>query len=283
MKLFHKTKKRLREVFKSAQKLLENLIHLKETKKTKAIAFVDYEHWYYSYQNMYHIKPDIIGWRKELEKKHNLDDVMVFANFSHKGIREELTKIRCITNSIIETQQIIANFAKDMTDFIMLDYIYQYVNEHPDTDTYIIVTGDAHFQSVVKYLIQKHGKKVVVYGVKNAFSSQLKQIASETVELPTSEEVIRGVYPLIVDNMAYVSDKYTIVPTFSSTARTLSERYNVPEKLVRAALNEMLEKGLLYTRKRAVRFNQTVTVLAANWDALAKEGLWSYWLKSEAT
>lgn len=201
---------------------------------------------------------------------------MVFANFSYNGIRGELTKIRCVTNSIIETQQMIANFTKDMTDFIMLDYIYQYVNEHPDTDTFIIFTGDAHFQSVVKYLIQKHNKKVIVYGVKDAFSSQLKLVASESIEFPVSSEIVRGFYPLIVKNMAYVSEKFTIVPTFSSTARVLSTHYKVSEELVKTALNEMLEKGLLYTRKQRVGFNQFETVIAADWEALVKEGLWSY-------
>lgn len=31
---------------------------------------------------------------------------MVFADFSHKGIREELNKLRTVTNTIIETEQV---------------------------------------------------------------------------------------------------------------------------------------------------------------------------------
>ena len=34
---------------------------------------------------------------------------------------------------------------KDMTDFVMLDAIYQSVNELPAIDTYILFTGDGHF------------------------------------------------------------------------------------------------------------------------------------------
>lgn len=109
--------------------------------KPKAIVFVDYEHWFYSYRKLYHMTPDIFNWQKKLEETYFLNDIMVFANFSGREIREELTKLRTITNSIIETQQI-TNFAKEMTDFIMLDYIYQYVIEHPEVDTFILFTGE---------------------------------------------------------------------------------------------------------------------------------------------
>lgn len=243
-----------------------------ETKKPKAVAFVDYEYWYYSYQNLFHLSPDVVSWRNKLEEKYSFTDIMVFANFANQKIRQELINIRKITNFIIETQQIMADHEKDMTDFIMLDYVYRYVSEHPEADTYVLFTGDAHFQEAIKYLIYKHNKKVIAYGVKNSFSTQVKQIASEAIELPVSEEI----YPLIVDNMAYVSTKWNIVPTFTSTAKTISRRNNLPEEFVKLALKEMLDKGLLYSHKQRVAYNQFVPVLAANWENLEHVGLWTY-------
>ncbi len=272
MKLFHKIKELITKLKSEPPQDLSLDSEAQEPQKPKAIAFVDYEYWYYSYQNLFHLKPDIVSWRNKLEEKYFLTDIMVFANFANQKIRQELIHIRKITNSIIETQQIMANFEKDMTDFIMLDYVYQYVTEHPEVDTYILFTGDAHFQEAVKYLIHKHNKKVIVYGVKNSFSSQLKQIASESVELPITEEI----YPLIVENMAYVSTKWDIVPTFTATAKTISRRNNLPEEFVKLALNEMLDKGLLYSHKQRVKFNEFVPVLAANWENLERIGLWSY-------
>ena len=272
MKLFHKIKELITKLKSEPPQDLSLDSEAQEPQKSKAIAFVDYEYWYYSYQNLFHLKPDIVSWRNKLEEKYFLTDIMVFANFANQKIRQELIHIRKITNSIIETQQIMANFEKDMTDFIMLDYVYQYVTEHPEVDTYILFTGDAHFQEAVKYLIHKHNKKVIVYGVKNSFSSQLKQIASESVELPITEEI----YPLIVENMAYVSTKWDIVPTFTATAKTISRRNNLPEEFVKLALNEMLDKGLLYSHKQRVKFNEFVPVLAANWENLESIGLWSY-------
>lgn len=54
-------------------------------------------------------------------------------------------------------------------------------------------------------------------------------------------------------------------------------RHNeVPEELIHAALQEMLDKGLIYQRLQRVAFNKEVKVVAANWEELAKQGLWSF-------
>ena len=276
MKLFHNKTNKRKELFEMLKDFFKVFKRSRKTKKPKAIAFVDFENWFLSLKKFYNLKPDVMKWRRQLEEKYELQDVYVFGNFIDNETREELPKIRCVTNSIIETQQGTENYEKDMTDFVMLDYIYQYVNEHTDVDTYIIFTGDAHFQSVIKYLRQKHGKTVIVYGIKKTFSNQLKLIASEAIELPASDQILEGLYPLIVKNMDYVSGKFNIIPTFSSTARTLAKQYGVAEELVKAALVDMLDKGLLSKKQQRVAFNQFIPVLSANWDALVEAGLWSY-------
>lgn len=242
----------------------------------KAIVFVDYEHWYYSYQNLYGLKPDPIEWRKKLELTYQLEDVMVFADFSHKGIKDELSKLRSMTNTIIETQQTFRNYKKDMTDFIMLDYIYQISALRPDIPTVIIFTGDGHFQSVTKYLIQRLRKEVIVYGVKDAFSSHLKDVATSYIELPVAENILEAYYPMIVRNLSEVTERPTIIPTFLGTVAAVSRRNEAPETLVHAALSEMLKKGFVYQREQKVNFNRTIKVVAANWDKLEQAGLWSF-------
>lgn len=171
------------------QKLFKNK---NAVKKDKAIVFVDYEHWYYSIQKNFGLKPEPVSWRRKLEEQYDLEDVMVFADFGHKGIDGELTKLRNMTNTIIETQQTFSRYKKDMTDFIMLDYIYQTAYTKPDITTFIIFTGDGHFQSVTKYLIQKLNKKVIIYGVRDSVSKQLRTVASECYMLPTDAETLRG-------------------------------------------------------------------------------------------
>ena len=52
-------------------------------------------------------------------------------------------------------------------------------------------------------------------------------------------------------------------------------RHNgVEEPEVAAALQEMLDKGLVVRKDRRVDFNRTVKVITANWEALIAEGLW---------
>lgn len=240
-----------------------------------AMVFVDYEHWYYSLQKLYHLKPNPIDWRKALEENYCLRDIIVFGNFSYKGIGEEVSKIRNITNMIIETQNTFPTYKKDMTDFIMLDYIYQYVAEHPETQDYILFTGDGHFQSVVKYLTQRLGKRVIVYGVKDAISTQLRNVATKIIELPSEDEVLKGIYPMIISNLAYVSEKIHIIPTFQGTIRTVADRNNVPEELVHAALAEMMERGFVHKKEQKMGFNRKIKVLEADWEALIASGLWS--------
>lgn len=89
----------------------------------KAIVFVDYEHWYYSCRNLFHIAPDPISWRKNLDEKYNIERMYIFGDFSNKGINEGLDKLHAISNTVISTQQPSGRHKKDMTDFIMLLHI----------------------------------------------------------------------------------------------------------------------------------------------------------------
>lgn len=257
------------------KKLLKHNEEAPASDDKKANVFVDYEHWYYSCRNLFHIDPDPISWRKELDAKYSIEKIFVFADFSNKGINEGLDKLHAISNTVISTQQPNGRHKKDMTDFVMLDHIYQVSAEDQEVGTYIIFTGDGHFQSVVKYLTQKLGKKVIIYGVTNATSSRLKDVATEVHEVPAPEEVIQSRYQMIVENLAYVLDRDNIIPTFKGTVAAVARRNEVPEDEVAIALHEMLNKGLIHRTDRRVEFNRTVKVLSADWDALIEAGLWN--------
>ncbi|MGI5906876.1 MAG: NYN domain-containing protein [Candidatus Pararuminococcus gallinarum] len=248
----------------------------KSPPRPKAIAFVDYEHWYYSYQNLFGMRPDVESWRKELADEYEIEDIYVFGEFGHKGIHDELSKLRTITNTIIETQQPLGHHKKDMTDFIMLDYIYQHAALHPETDTYIIFTGDGHFLSVVRYLTQRANKHVIVYGVNGAFSSHLREVASESRELPDTDVSYRQYCEMIVENLVYVADHPTIISTFNGTVGAVARKHGAPEEMIRAALRRMLDEGLIVQKEQWVDFNRKVRVLRANWEALVAAGLWTY-------
>ena len=242
--------------------------------KKKAMVFVDYESWFYSYRTLFNLYPDPRAFRAKLEEKYEIVDIMVFGDFSSAVMADELVRVRSITNTIIETGNTFNRRKKDMTDFIMLDYIYQYADQNKRTGTYIIFTGDGHFQSVTKYLSQKKKKHVIIYGVTDSISRQLRDAASEVRELPTDSELMNRNYSLIIKNMDYVYKNPRIIPTFMGTAEAVAKRNNINIEEIKCALSEMLDKGYLTKGFKRVGYS-SVKVLYAEWDKLQADGLWS--------
>ena len=241
-------------------------------KHNKAMVFIDYEYCFYSYKRVCDIKPMPSKWIKNLETDYNIADIMVFADFSPTEINAELGKIRSITNTIIETGNTFMHRKKDMTDFIMLDYIYQCADDRNDIDTYIIFTGDGHFQSVVKYLSQKKHKKVVICGVKDTMSRQLQAVADEVIELPVEEEVFFHYCQLIVSNLKYVEGADKIIPTFTGTSEAVAKHNKVSLKEVQGVLHRMIECG--YIEQTQKRFGRKIyTTLIPVWDKMKADGL----------
>ena len=244
-------------------------------KKKKAIAFVDYEYWFYSYRTRFGITPDPVSWLEDIKSLYDVKEVMVFGDFSNPALQDEVGKIRCVTNHIIETGNTYHHKKKDMTDFVMLDYIYRAADENRSIRTYLIFTGDGHFQSVVKYLTEKKKKKVVLCGIRDSMSRQLQTVATDLMLYPKEEVQYWEYAKMIISNMAYVSDKDTIIPTFWGTVEAVSRYNRVPQDAVVDTLKKMLDDGHLIRKERRLRFGKTVMVLAANWEKLIKDGLWT--------
>lgn len=242
-------------------------------KKDKAVIFVDYEYWFYSYMNMVGIRPNPGIYMDALQKEFNVSDTFVFGDFSGSGISEELWKLREFTNTIIETGNTHQKRKKDVTDFVMLDYIYQCMDDRKDISTYILFTGDGHFQSVVNRLVKQKKKHVIIYGVKDSVSKQLQAGASEIRFLPTEKELNTAIYKMIVANMDYVQSRMRIIPTFLGTVDAVAKHNNMDREAVITALRLMLDMGYLYQEMSRVNF-RTVKVIKANWDKLKQDGIW---------
>ena len=176
--------------------------------KQKAVAFVDFEHWYISMEKMYGKKPDIKGWYKHMETRYRVDEIYFFADFSNSSLKAEIPRIREITNFVIETQNTSAHYKKDFTDFIMLDHIYQKAMTANDIDVFIIFSGDGHFSSVVSFLSNKLKKTVGIYGVKGAVSGTLRSTATWLVEIPIEDQTRSLCYKTILMNLKSLEDAH---------------------------------------------------------------------------
>jgi uncharacterized LabA/DUF88 family protein len=246
------------------------------SKRPRAIAAVDFEHWYIAMERKYASKPDIKAWSDEIRDKYDVEEIAFFGDFSNGGLRGELDKIRNVSGMVINTQNSSENYEKDFTDFIMLDYIYQKAMTGKHVDTFIIFTGDGHFSSVVRFIINVCRKKVGIYGVKNAVSYQLKESASWYKELPENEAAASAYYKMIANHMSYlmVHREFGENSTAQKIAENTAKKNNVRQKQVAIALERMIKNGYLVQTKTGGKNEKKINVIKANWQKLEQDGIW---------
>ena len=252
---------------------VRNKLRLSSGRK-RAIAFVDYEHWYISLNNLYGIRPDIRAWRAMLSEKYDVTGIYFFGNFSNPALRAEISKIREISNLIIETQNSNSHYKKDFTDFIMLDHIYQSAIDSDNIDAFIIFTGDGHFSSVVSYLVTKCRKEVGIYAVRDALSSQLKNSASYHITVPTPEDLSLHIKRLIIKSIDSVySENPKPRPTFLATVEAVAKNNSLERDLVKKALDCLMEDGIIFQRRIKVGHNKTIKILVVNHTLAKMQGV----------
>ena len=248
-------------------------------KKKKAIAFVDFEHWYISLDKMYHTRPDVKAFRDELSDRYDIQDIAFFGDFSNPSLRAEIFNIRAVSNTIIETQNVSANFEKDFTDFIMLDHIYQSAMkaESQGVDAYVIFTGDGHFSSAVSFLVTKCRKEVGVYAVKDACSAQLSRSATYTRLIPdegAEEADHNDCAKLILKNLKALQEKHKnkMRATFWQTVEIVSKVYKKNKEDVAKSLRALIAKGYIYQVKETNK-PDSIKILKVKWDLVYKDRL----------
>ena len=190
-------------------------------------------------------------------------------------MEKELNKIRQVSNHIIETKNGDEHFKKDFTDFIMLDAIYQ-AAMFSDEKVFILFTGDGHFTSVAAFLKNRLRKKVVVYGVKDAFSTALKAASSEWMEIPSDRNIFFNCYKLILEYISYLDEHgRDYRPTFWGTIRAVSERNEIEQPVAEAALRQLIDQEYIQQKQERVSFNKQIRVLTVDWEKAIQDGLWN--------
>ncbi len=242
------------------------------TKKVRVVAFVDYEHWYYSYWNLYTMKPNVEEWLQEIKRDYGCEEVYFFGDFSEYNISKEIARLEQLNIKIIHTANSSEHVKKDFTDFIMLDYIYQIAAEKTCPDTFLIFTGDGHFDSVMKYIRTKLDKKVIVYGVKRAFSGKLKSTANSYVEMPRYAQEQRFYYGLILQSLK-ILDQRGKKATFWKTIRNVSEHNRVTQERVEMSLQELIDARYLMEIETEYKGKKS-KILNANWTRIEEDKIW---------
>lgn len=226
-------------------------------------------------EKIYGQKPDIGAWIDMINERADVREITFFADFSNESLNKEILKIREYTNRIVETKNPNPHSEKDFTDFIMLDNIYQKAFADDNTEVFILFTGDAHFNSVAAYLKTICRKQVGIYGVKGAFSNQLKSTASWWVELPTDMDILKPYYDMILKNVKYL--EHNLKPdqklTSSDVVRSVLEHYSADKNKVQLALQSLISNGYIERHDETIK-NKRISFLKPNWSKLVADGLW---------
>ncbi|MBO4453228.1 MAG: NYN domain-containing protein [Clostridia bacterium] len=236
----------------------------------KAVAFVDYEHWYISLKNNYGLQPNIRDWFEELNKNYNLIEVTFFADFSHKSLADEIGRIRLFSNKIIDTRSP-NGVQKDYTDFIILDNMYQKALSSDDIDVFILFSGDGHFSSVTAFLKNFYRKEVVVYGVNGSFSKQLRETASSFRVMPTEKDINDSFYGYIFDYL-----KTSRSPTYNDAIKEVTEKSRAkgPEKQrITNAMKSLMDAEIISERSITAGKGKK-KMLFVDWEKAEKSGLY---------
>ena len=241
----------------------------------KAVAFVDYEHWFISMEKLHNQKPDIQSWFDDLKKRCNIVEVVFFGNFSKFKDKETETKrIRAFTNKIIDTYNPDLRYKKDYTDFIILDNIYQKAFQEDSADLFIIFSGDGHFSSAAAFIKNFCNKQVGIYGVAGGISKNLINSSDWCVEVPLQKDETTVIHNAIFTYLKESEKDKQYFPTFHRTVELIAQSEQLEQEKVSDILSDLIKEKLITQEMERTSRNRPIRILKTNWKAVSKSGVW---------
>ena len=116
------------------------------------------------------------------------------------------------------------------------------LEQQKGVDTYILFTGDGHFQTVVKCLKEKK-KRVIVCGIEDSFSKQLRDTASEVIMVDIEKELFERNCKMVLNSMAMIEDQKDLLANFLQAVENVSKASNIPEEEFGKMLVRALKLG----------------------------------------
>ena len=237
------------------------------SRKQTAVAFVDYEHWFYSYTNKFNMVPNVQEWYDEICSEYKLKKLYFYGDFNNRIIEPELDKLGKYTKDVVHTASTKDGVDKDFTDFIILDAIYREAAKKNSPDVFIIFTGDGHFNLAVQYL-RELNKKVIIYAVRYALSNKLKSSANSYVEMPRQVQEQQYYIDLILDSLRRLKNKNKVA-TYWKTVVSVAEYNKISQERIQTTLDGLLNQKYLYEEESVYRGHKQ-RVLKADWKRINK-------------
>ena len=241
----------------------------KKNDKAKAALFVDFEHWYYGYQNSFNMEPDVSEWVQEIKDRYEVQQVEIFGDFSkNSGMSAQYDTLVKSFPGIHHTPSKKVGVEKDFTDFIILDSIYRLAASKKRPEVVILFTGDAHFTHAVNYL-KELNITVIIYGVKGCMSAMIKSAAHSYVEMPREQQEFQFYYDLILKSLDYLDRKHKVA-TYFKTIEYVSKKNKVPKERIKRALDQLIDQKYIYKKVIKKKFE----CIRCNWKRAREKGIW---------
>ncbi len=243
----------------------ENIEH------TYTIAFIDYEYLFISFTKQYLIPPKLHEICDEIKRNGKLTKIYVFGDFTKPELSQERNHIRTITSNIIDCGSESIMIKKDFTDFIMLDHIYQELNENPAVEQFVLFTGDGHFSSSATFLKNFMDKTVGVYGLAGSLSRQLRDCSSWAKEMVVIDDDEHECQINLLKNIKKVVNR-GMIPTFMNTVEHTIRIYGGDHYRYIQVLSSLIEQGYINNENRITFAGKDeFRMLAVDWERVNRE------------
>src|SRR5215216_5958707 len=133
--------------------------------------FIDWENIYISTVSEYNSKPNVSAILEKAREYGRIVSATAYADWTDGDFRDAPPTLYSNGISKRRTNSIDVMLAVECSDFL---------HNHPQVDTYVLVTGDGDFIPLVS-LLRSRGKKVVVIGVSEATSYHLIESADDFI------------------------------------------------------------------------------------------------------
>jgi len=208
--------------------------------------FIDFEYFVYGAEDS-RMAPPPPGQLMELAARYG--QVATAKAFGNNEVLDRLRmELRAASTEAILCTSGGGAKTKDVTDFFMLDSIYQTAYTQGHVDHYIVVTGDGHFASVVAYLRYRLQKNTVVVAYPDSVSPELQTAANEFVPL---RRVEKEPWPLEEQmkliRFVHTGESLGKLITVSSTARVYKSG-GATEEERRDQIVRMIQDGVFLQR-----------------------------------
>ena len=234
----------------------------RNTKKELTAFFIDYEHVFYSYKNLYHKRPDIPIWKESVLKDYpSAAFWYAFADFSYPDISHDMEKLQQTGIQTVNSREGTGINRNGDTELALIESIYQSVLKYPKIGTIILFATNKHLIKTVKFLKEELHKRIVLWSITGAGNEGLACLSDCKHSFPWDNQ-LEILYPLITENLTNAEKNPRLIPTFSGTVNSVSQGNGLPRQMVQSALLQMISAGMVKQYIRSYDDRKTKRILS---------------------